>query len=164
MYQRNFIGFELFQSTPPVRGATLPSIPNNSIWHISIHAPRAGSDDIVRTGQKDNRAFQSTPPVRGATLQIPDIIQQTDISIHAPRAGSDVSRFPLSGPFPYFNPRPPCGERLQGNAKPTSKALFQSTPPVRGATLNPWPRPAVIQFQSTPPVRGATITILIHRI
>ncbi|QTA93770.1 Uncharacterized protein dnm_098780 [Desulfonema magnum] len=34
--------------------------------------------------------------------------------------------------------------------------LFQSTPPVRGATELKEERPNPARFQSTPPVRGAT--------
>ena len=34
--------------------------------------------------------------------------------------------------------------------------LFQSTPPVRGATNDPDHAPNLWVFQSTPPVRGAT--------
>ena len=56
-----------FQSTLPVRGATwiwavqVPGI------HISIHAPRAGSDPWVSGVWYAVNEFQSTLPVRGAT-------------------------------------------------------------------------------------------------
>ena len=57
-----------FQSTLPVRGATLWTA-NNAILSvaISIHAPREGSD--VRSNLTPSRpgGFQSTLPVRGAT-------------------------------------------------------------------------------------------------
>ena len=56
---------------------------------ISIHAPRAGSDLVLRS--------DGGLPV---------------ISIHAPRAGSDPTA--LATPFDrlvHFNPRSPCGER-----------------------------------------------------
>ena len=57
---------------------------------ISIHAPRAGSDPRYRLPRP--------------ALQI---------SIHAPRAGSDFP-WPTRLPPPFdFNPRSPCGERLQ---------------------------------------------------
>ena len=56
---------------------------------ISIHAPRAGSD----TGRNNLTiiiiTFQSTPPVRGATGITRKTIERHIISIHAPRAGSD---------------------------------------------------------------------------
>ena len=106
--------FSAFQSTLPVRGATAPCSP-------------LGTPNL----------FQSTLPVRGATLFIlrrlpppdnfnprspcgerrpvyPDVSHCIVISIHAPRAGSDSPVAPFS----------PCG------------MPFQSTLPVRGATLS----------------------------
>ena len=79
--------------------------------HISIHAPRTGSD--------------ITPC---------DSKQQANISIHAPRTGSDTKRFPAAPASPYFNPRSPHGERLRISAHTVSRKLFQSTLPARGAT------------------------------
>ena len=57
--------------------------------------------------------FQSTLPVRGATVDVIPLYGVWAISIHAPRAGSDQiwSLCPL-WQF-HFNPRSPCGERLQ---------------------------------------------------
>ena len=56
----------VFQSTPPVRGAT---------W-VSVLYSEAG-------------VFQSTPPVRGATHFQRKHRYRPVISIHAPRAGGD---------------------------------------------------------------------------
>ena len=103
--------------------------------HVSIHAPRAGGDGT--------RPALRNPP---------------GVSIHAPRAGGDARR--RSGRHregPCFNPRPPCGGR-RGD-EPTDEAVprrFQSTPPVRGATLRIRLATDPLLFQSTPPVRGAT--------
>ena len=125
------------------------------------------------------------------------------ISIHAPHAGRDVSHLRRSLARCYFNPRAPCGARLPSPRPPSSERgnfnprapcgarrldlslppilrLFQSTRPMRGATLNHWnhhhPKlnisihaphagrdyfpdtveEVVFQFQSTRPMRGAT--------
>ena len=146
-----------FQSTPPVRGATARQICEGVSRVISIHAPRAGGDCCKRMIQKKRRKFQSTPPVRGATMR----------SMLAHQAEQD------------FNPRPPCGgrpspyagdswaERISIHAPRAggdpltaltgSIRLFQSTPPVRGATCQAHSMtPTELPFQSTPPVRGAT--------
>ena len=57
--------------------------------------------------------FQSTHPVRGATLQEQaDAKKQEDISIHAPRAGCDPKPCRGSSGARDFNPRTPCGVRL----------------------------------------------------
>ena len=87
--------FRAFQSTLPVRGATrLQGSVYFSALGISIHAPRAGSDNMDR---------------RGAACL-------SNISIHAPRAGSDgLSICTLHIIHLDFNPRSPCGERLTGD-------------------------------------------------
>ena len=59
--------YRAFQSTLPVRGATQGIQGEQGIQGISIHAPRAGSDEAALKGVRDGM----------------------DISIHAPRAGSD---------------------------------------------------------------------------
>ena len=72
-------------------------------------------------------------------------------------AGSQIRAIALN-----FNPRPPCGGRHGVAIADVYANVFQSTPPVRGATDNwrgglTW----VGEFQSTPPVRGATVKIRI---
>ena len=126
--------FVIFQSTLPVRGATLCRRLRGLLRSISIHAPRAGSDFGVQ-------AFIFRPY----------------ISIHAPRAGSDCYVAGLPRKAKYFNPRSPCGERLVSPLHLIFTAPFQSTLPVRGATdftfIFVHSR---LKFQSTLPVRGAT--------
>ena len=79
--------------------------------------------------------FQSTLPVRGATTRSRCCPGGACISIHAPRAGSDFPR-PLSRVWPpYFNPRSPCGERRAVRFAARLTDSFQSTLPVRGATI-----------------------------
>ena len=57
-----------FQSTPPVRGATIRLISErHTDMAISIHAPRAGGDLYNAGIDVLSAKFQSTPPVRGAT-------------------------------------------------------------------------------------------------
>ena len=64
----NGYGLVRFQSTLPVRGATWQQWLACGLCVISIHAPRAGSDEKLRV-QQCNEGI---------------------ISIHAPRAGSDL--------------------------------------------------------------------------
>ena len=102
-----------FQSTLPVRGATNSLICSfNSLFSISIHAPRAGSDGVhfgrlqrnknfnprspcgerreaLQLYKSNDSRFQSTLPVRGATTSNRLLKHIIQISIHAPRAGSD---------------------------------------------------------------------------
>ena len=57
----------------------------------------------------------------------------------------------------HFNPRPPCGGRQSTRLERELAELFQSTPPVWGATSELCHRQLLpLKFQSTPPVWGAT--------
>ena len=78
---------------------------------ISIHAPREGGD------------FDSFP--RNHDFQI---------SIHAPREGGDYRSLPAKFWPRNFNPRPLRGGRLTDVVHIRGNAVFQSTPPARGAT------------------------------
>ena len=125
---------------------------------ISIHAPRAGRDEINQTTNKKEdqhfnpRApsgarllcigrgdrvdgFQSTRPVRGATHSRFSSIQWRFISIHAPRAGRDTLDKIGSLHISHFNPRAPCGARRLPFPRRWTRQRFQSTRPVRGATF-----------------------------
>ncbi len=111
----------LFQSTPPVRGATFTALQAVGCVTVSIHAPREGSDvrsdgpiasaaekfqstppvrgaTKMGTGQQVlSTKFQSTPPVRGATSTWASSRRnKRTVSIHAPREGSDLIVAPLA--------------------------------------------------------------------
>ena len=191
----------IFQSTLPLRGATARSRYERVVNHISIHAPLAGSDNLyaffaqinldfnprspcgerLLTGEAkaDADRFQSTLPLRGATVAVLEQRVKNLISIHAPLAGSDEAHHILSRTYKNFNPRSPCGERPSPRLQSIYGAIFQSTLPLRGATvgLNQIAQlvrisihaplagsDAVIfhdgqqdfRFQSTLPLRGAT--------
>ena len=101
--------------------------------------------------------FQSTLPVRGATFILLHVLLFHNISIHAPRAGSDRAGKLYAAQPQHFNPRSPCGERPASTFGRDGKQLFQSTLPVRGATLMRTSMHRTSSFQSTLPVRGATV-------
>ena len=101
---------------------------------ISIHAPLAGCDMWTRASTTNSRAFQSTHPLRGATFDFDRSRVIADISIHAPLAGCDQEAFVLKGAPHDFNPRTPCGVRLDSHYNSYSTGGFQSTHPLRGAT------------------------------
>ena len=79
-----------FQSTRPMRGATISIIHPELTLNVSIHAPHAGRDLV----KPHAHAF-----VR--------------VSIHAPHAGRDKSKAHQYHINEHgFNPRAPCGARL----------------------------------------------------
>ena len=99
---------EKFQSTLPVRGATLRPVGRHLEHHISIHAPREGSDWAYWYSSERMSGFQSTLPVRGATRHHRGRHDQAPvISIHAPREGSDGTVRLRWQALTDFNPRSP---------------------------------------------------------
>ena len=102
---------------------------------ISIHAPRAGSD----------------PGEVG-------IINVSGISIHAPRAGSDCKNDTAFYRRNYFNPRSPCGERQQRQACLHQFYYFNPRSPCGERRKSAYSLRISSKFQSTLPVRGATIS------
>ena len=80
----------IFQSTPPARGAT--KIRFHTIqrdFDFNPRPPRGGRPCITHPFCF-KYAFQSTPPARGATLGNDCVLIVVKISIHAPREGGDV--------------------------------------------------------------------------
>ena len=56
-----------FQSTPPVKAATLLAVYSRKVKPISIHAAREGGDLFRFYMTPSEFEFQSTPPVKAAT-------------------------------------------------------------------------------------------------
>ena len=102
---------------------------------ISIHAPRAGSDD--------RRCEQ--------------VGRHHDFNPRSP-CGERRALANRSENFKDSNPRSPCGGRLVVLLDSSVVRKFQSTLPVRGATRRLVDRNSRRKFQSTLPVRGATYT------
>ena len=117
-----------------MRGATVGDQVRPQSELISIHAPLAGCDIDDLIPYANNAKFQSTHPSRGATR-----------AIWIPHSWRK-----------YFNPRAPCGARPRRLIRPTPRPTFQSTRPVRGATIFSPASVLLALFQSTRPVRGAT--------
>ena len=141
---------KVFQSTLPARGATRHSQSSRGRERVSIHAPRAGSDD-VNSWRKDFLKFQSTLPARGATGDRLCAGHLVCVSIHAPRAGSDQigawvshasesfqSTLPARGATratsgsiisARFNPRSPRGERPNPRRRACMRVRFNPRSP-----------------------------------
>ena len=148
-----------FQSTLPVRGATgrFDSDDKGS-QHFNPRSPCGERPISPKSSTAIMTHFNPRSPCGERRLPNRRINYSTKISIHAPRAGSDSATSSGAMPYTYFNPRSPCGERLAGDLVYPFLPLFQSTLPVRGATLfvRVYTRLPCV-FQSTLPVRGATM-------
>ena len=108
------------------------SVPGNYFNPRSPCGERRGA--LWRPGGR--LIFQSSLPVRGATWPREWAADRADISILAPRAGSDGDSSPPAGAERDFNPRSPCGERPVEYSGYGDKDPFQSSLPVRGATID----------------------------
>ena len=124
----------IFQSTHPVRGATVCA--------------------AVTCGFEE---FQSTHPVRGATCRRHGGGRGAEISIHAPRAGCDTRCAWSARQSSNFNPRTPCGVRLGVQPLTSASSSISIHAPRAGCDHGKRPHARGAQgFQSTHPVRGAT--------
>ena len=138
----------IFQSTLPLRGATVVIADNPHCCLISIHTPLAGSDRQP-ADHAVGRHISIRTPLAGSDRQCRVDGETLGISIHTPLAGSDRPLSHSSFRTRYFNPHSPCGERRVPLTYASCICQFQSTLPLRGATR--------LQKQS-----GMTIKISIH--
>ena len=169
-----------FQSTPPMQGAT-----KQSWWNfLNMYSfnPRplcrerpVGSLRLYR----EARCFNPRPLCRERLYHAEDESPETSVSIHAPYAGSDPKSLNKVRKTYGFNPRPLCRERPFTVSLSLLGLLFQSTPPMQGATIhrfyiapgfvvsihapyagsdpdNSQESKQAKMFQSTPPMQGAT--------
>ena len=166
-----------FQSTHPVRGATRSRAEDQAGQEISIHAPRAGCDVVLQRHRQPLRISIHAPRA-GCDVVLQRHRQPLRISIHAPRAGCDVRSDAYARSHQDFNPRTPCGVRLDpariscfcANFNPRTPCgvrPHQSTTAHKMGDFNPR-TPCGVRlivskvdtggepFQSTYPVRGAT--------
>ena len=101
--------------------------------HVSIHAPREGSDDAL--WHNSHVAWVSIHAPREGSDQHPGkLSDKAYVSIHAPREGSDLAGRQGHRARRRFNPRSPRRERPLSPALAEPLSVFQSTLPAKGAT------------------------------
>ena len=148
-------GVQVFQSTRPVRGATMAG------WSMRF-----------------GNGFQSTRPVRGATFKEWERTTEAVFQSTRPVRGATTSASSAFVGFFSFNPRAPCGARRQCSdgrscarrfnprapcgARP-ARIVRQHPPfavsihaPRAGRDYGAFHHKRSKRFQSTRPVRGAT--------
>ena len=152
-------GLVQFQSTLPLRGATWSVPCRPSSWcNFNPHSPCGERQKIPHrplrlhyfnphspcgerpTGwgaYRIRHEFQSTLPLRGATRRTRAASRHLSISIHTPLAGSDRARTDR-----WSRQRISIHTPLAGSDSPSQDSIsdqreFQSTLPLRGATLQP---------------------------
>ena len=160
-------------------GATGRFFPPHPLIHISIHAPRVGSDHHA-AGLCRCKSISIHAPRVGSDLHSRPEYARGHISIHAPRVGSDGTEYEN---FTYYFcisiHAPRVGSDFNPEAVAAATQEFQSTLPVWGATAADTANDAdlddfnprspcgerrspgsdggiKVRFQSTLPVWGAT--------
>ena len=171
----------LFQSTPPMQGATGACTGCGRGRNISIHAPYAGGDSSSSSQSIPTYPFQSTPPMQGATpLWLVLRVQRfhfnprplcrgrpcwlkysctaAQISIHAPYAGGDLFYTLNTCSFNIISIHAPYagGDYSVQSILPTYFTISIHAPYAGGDTKDDVTSRAGISFQSTPPMQGAT--------
>ena len=144
-----------FQSTRPLRGATLISDTGQVYTFISIHAPLAGCD-AYGWQRPSHGSISIHAPLAGCDSTRGVFPSTIWISIHAPLAGCDFLLLAMALRQQDFNPRTPCGVRPAPGPGLFGMGGFQSTHPLRGATGVGYRPVCGNRFQSTHPLRGAT--------
>ncbi len=96
--------------TPRV-GSDFDFLKAEFLQHISIHAPRVGSDRSSVLFFEMASKFQSTLPVWGATTDADLAAMDGVFQSTLPVWGATPRHMPCPVPILDFNPRSPCGER-----------------------------------------------------
>ena len=147
-----------FQSTRPIRGATVSQMAGGSDNQISIHAPHTGRDGRWAPGHHPcHRHFNPRAPYGARPLANVRGGVYISISIHAPHTGRDIivirplyiCHISIHAPHTGRDvPAPPGGPgatEISIHAPHTGRDQVKGCPPRPGR-----------QFQSTRPIRGAT--------
>ena len=125
---------------------------------ISIHAPLTGSDGRKTCPTGPAPVFQSTLPLRGATRAFSLPHDQVIFQSTLPLRGATSERRHRHGSIENFNPRSPYGERLCLRRSSAASTNFNPRSPY-GERQHPTDlKRGDPIFQSTLPLRGATIT------
>ena len=135
VFGKGTFGHVLFQSTPLLRGATRVFGFSRPFRPVSIHAPLARGDRKIRAGIRVMTCFNPRPSCEGRLFYRLPLWLLTLVSIHAPLARGDFDRGRRIEAWRSFNPRPSCEGRLFSSVCRNVQCRFQSTPLLRGATL-----------------------------
>ena len=105
------------------------------------------------------QTFQSTLPMKGATARGRFVHRRPRVSIHAPNEGSDPSPSPFEYKWRGVSIHAPNEGSDGVRCRLVEKSVFQSTLPMKGATIDRAILAAALLFQSTLPMKGATKSV-----
>ncbi len=154
------LGRSSFQSTRPLRGATEGGRGWTSGQVFQSTRPLRGATGRRRSPAPTWPHFNPRAPCGARHVRHVRPVATLPISIHAPLAGRDSYTYPILCVIRNFNPRAPCGARRTRPQRRPSRAYFNPRAPcgARPGTLAHCIVEA--EFQSTRPLRGATIAAM----
>ena len=118
-----------------MRGATwLRSGGGNDHRYFNPRAPCGARHGDNVAGWNDWDGFQPTRPLRGATTRHSLKVTVRVFQPTRPLRGATMATVKCARGKRDFNPRAPCGARLDGKEIARSTVKFQPTRPLRGAT------------------------------
>ena len=124
-----------FQSTRPMRGATLWGEPSHApLKCFNPRAPCGARPICGRAEHHPGHCFNPRAPCGARHGKSYSVSGQLHVSIHAPHAGRDFWILLPKELRLSFNPRAPCGARPILSISKLLFMPFQSTRPMRGAT------------------------------
>ena len=145
-----------FQPTLPLRGATSATKKDVKAAEFQPTLPLRGAT-LKRLRKSPTTLFQPTLPLRGATVHI--IHTKTDKGGFNPRSpcgerlDNGIAKIRPDG----FNPRSPCGERLEYGDEYEVVHQVSTHAPLAGSDVQLGARYCTsVTFQPTLPLRGAT--------
>ena len=151
-----------FQSTRPMRGATAAGMITHRTAAVSIHAPHAGRDRRPMRNTQTISSFNPRAPCGARHTTSTPSASMCAVSIHAPHAGRDSTSATRGFPLSSFNPRAPCGARPLTYWKKGDTECFNPRAPCGARPCARAWAYADAPFQSTRPMRGATLAPLLH--
>ena len=123
-----------FQSTHPIRDATIIAHGRVDRNLVSIHASHTGCDSLAGFADGHTRRFNPRIPYGMRQLDGLVLLEHTLVSIHASHTGCDATRPGEGDQLARFNPRNPYGMRRGRPTLLMQISKFQSTHPIRDAT------------------------------
>ena len=147
-----------FQSTHSLRSATSTHFPFPNRHRVSIHALLAECDHQCVFFFSVYILFQSTHSLRSATFVADNPMRTLEpVSIHALLAECDLQKWHDNPPMVRFNPRTPCGVRLEPRPMPKVNLGFNPRTPCGVRPPSCVKLCLSMSFQSTHSLRSATV-------
>ena len=107
----------LFQSTRPVRGATMKAVNNSLSGIFQSTRPVRGATKNSRMARRSHSNFNPRAPCGARQLAVGSPVRLSVFQSTRPVRGATTSTANAGSLLYYFNPRAPCGARQQKYTK-----------------------------------------------